>query len=245
MQSDADSERHGCRRFSRRFVWTYNTTNSIFNRRTQCFRHPLLHRPRWEGGNRSYYDWVLRVWWGWLDYHDGWNRFWCSRCYSRSDFLIVCMVSGLIHVFKQAISSLIERPAPGLVHLMLAASLKQTHLASLSRPVAGTLKNTLITTLPGSVKAVKENMDALLQGGLISHALDLIKGGSGQQLHARLQSGDIGRSEATKVHEQPHHRHDGHHHHHHHHHHHEGGEHHTPKPRSTPSLSHNPSEPGM
>src|SRR5260221_7319452 len=131
------------------------------------------------------------------------------------------MVSGLIHIFIQAISSLIERPAPGLVHLMLAASLKKTHFASLSRPVAGTLKNTLITTLPGSVKAVKENMDALLQGGLISHALDLIKGRSGQQVHARLQSGRIGGSEAAIVHQryvQPYH-------HHHHHHHHVSGEH--------------------
>ena len=145
------------------------------------------------------------------------------------------MVSGLIHIFIQAISSLIERPAPGLVHLMLAASLKKTHFASLSRPVAGTLKNTLITTLPGSVNAVKENMHALLRGGLISHALDLIKGNSGRQLHAQLQSGE---QEAAKGYPQTQHHHDGHHHHHHH----EGD---APKLRSKAALSHDPTAPGM
>ncbi|KDN48076.1 hypothetical protein RSAG8_03092, partial [Rhizoctonia solani AG-8 WAC10335] len=96
----------------------------------------------------------------------------------------------------EAISPLIERPAPGLVHLIVAESLKHTPLAALSRPVVGSIRNTLITTLPGSPKAVKENLpkavkenlSALLQGGVISHALDLLTGGkeSGQSGHSRI-----------------------------------------------------------
>jgi gephyrin len=44
----------------------------------------------------------------------------------------------------------------------------------------------LIITLPGSVKAVKENMETLLSGDILIHALDLIKGGSGSTVHALL-----------------------------------------------------------
>ena len=129
----------------------------------------------------------------------------------------------------QAISSLIERHAPGLVHLMLASSLKYTPFAALSRPVAGTLKNTLITTLPGSVKAVKENMNILLLEGPISHALALVSGTSSRQLHAPRQSEVVAETNDD---------------HHCHHHHHEDDEQHDPKARSKGALSHDPSAPG-
>lgn len=85
--------------------------------------------------------------------------------------------------------------------------------------MAGILQKTLIVTLPGSVKAVKENMEALLTDGLISHAIDLIRGGSGEARHATLSSSDVsaqGRS---------HHRHHVHHHVHPH-------DHETPRPRT-------------
>ena len=39
---------------------------------------------------------------------------------------------------------------------------------------------TLITTLPRSVKAVKEILLVLFKGGVLQHAIDLIKRGSGQ-----------------------------------------------------------------
>ncbi|KAF5371123.1 hypothetical protein D9758_004188 [Tetrapyrgos nigripes] len=125
----------------------------------------------------------------------------------------------------EAISPLLEREASGIVHLLLSSSLKHTPLAALSRPVAGTIKNTLVVTLPGSVKAVKENLDALFSNGVVEHAIDLIKGGSGKEVHAALGSS---------------HGH-GHSHHHHHNprtHHHHGHEHHEPKSRI---LSHDPS----
>ena len=113
---------------------------------------------------------------------------------------------------------------------MLSSSLEKTPFAALSRPVAGTYKNTLITTLPGSIKAVKETLETLLQGGLISHALDLIKGGSGQQLHTQLHRASNHGILDTSVHSCSHH------------HHHSG--HHVPKPDLEAALSHDPNAPG-
>lgn len=129
----------------------------------------------------------------------------------------------------QAITPLIDRHAPGIVHLLLSSSLQHTPFAALSRPVAGTIKNTLVVTLPGSVKAVKENLDALIGGGVIDHAIDLVKGGSGKQVHAQIAA-NPGSPAASGS--NPHH---------HHHHHHEHS-HQVPQPRTT--LSHDPSLPG-
>ncbi|EGO02125.1 hypothetical protein SERLA73DRAFT_49272, partial [Serpula lacrymans var. lacrymans S7.3] len=139
----------------------------------------------------------------------------------------------------EAISPLIEREAPGLVHLLLSTSLKHTPLAALSRPVAGTIKNTLIVTLPGSVKAVKENLEALFTNGLIGHAIDLVKGGSGKQVHAAMGSSHTHSHPDGASHGKGH---SGHHHHRHHHHHHgQDHGHYIPQPRTT--LSHDPALP--
>ncbi|KAJ7603652.1 MoaB/Mog domain-containing protein [Roridomyces roridus] len=137
---------------------------------------------------------------------------WCDR--GDVDWVITTGGTGfgVRDQTPEAISPLLEREAPGLVHLMMSSSLKHTPLAALSRPVAGTVKNTLVVTLPGSVKAVKENLEALLAGGVVNHAIELIRGGTGKQVHAELA---------------------GHHHHHHHHH-----DHAAPQPRT---LSHDPS----
>ncbi|CEL59348.1 Gephyrin OS=Homo sapiens GN=GPHN PE=1 SV=1 [Rhizoctonia solani AG-1 IB] len=116
----------------------------------------------------------------------------------------------------------------------MAESLKHTPLAALSRPVAGTVRDTLITTLPGSPKAVKENLSALLHGGVISHALDLLAGGKESgQVHAKLGVADrtAGISQAS---------HGAHSHHHHHHHEHHKHGHQAPTPRT---LSHDPNLP--
>ena len=81
-----------------------------------------------------------------------------------------------------------DREAPGIVHLLLSTSLQHTPLGALSRPVAGTsgVPETLIVTLPGSTKAVKETLDALLSSGVIEHALELMKGGTGRGAHLSL-----------------------------------------------------------
>ncbi|KDR84294.1 hypothetical protein GALMADRAFT_237057 [Galerina marginata CBS 339.88] len=149
---------------------------------------------------------------------------WCNS--GLVDWLITTGGTGfgVRDVTPEAITPLIERPAPGLVHLMLSTSLEKTPFAALARPVAGTIQGTLVTTLPGSVKAVKENLDALFQGGVLDHAIDLLKGGSGKQVHTKLSE----TFPAGTSHDH------GHHHHHHH-------GHHQPKPRSQAALSHDPS----
>lgn len=81
---------------------------------------------------------------------------------------------------------MIERQAPGIVHLIFQSSIVITPLAALSRPIAGTIGTSLVITLPGSPKAVKENINALLSSGIVNHALDLTKGGSGKSVHQSL-----------------------------------------------------------
>ncbi|MCJ1394414.1 hypothetical protein MMC18_007292 [Xylographa bjoerkii] len=82
----------------------------------------------------------------------------------------------------EAISPLIDRHAPGLVHAMLAASMQITPFAMMSRPVAGVRKNTLIITLPGSPKGAKENLQSILK--LLPHACLQAAGGDSRSLHA-------------------------------------------------------------
>jgi gephyrin len=132
------------------------------------------------------------------------------------------MRANVAFAFK-AVKPILDREAPGLIHLLLSSSLRHTPFAALSRPVAGTLQKTLIVTLPGSVKAVKENMEVLLADGLISHAIELIRGGSGEATHATQSSSDV----SAQGHS--HHRHHAHHHVRPHHH---GHDHETPRPRT-------------
>ncbi|MCJ1245404.1 hypothetical protein MMC30_002608 [Trapelia coarctata] len=82
----------------------------------------------------------------------------------------------------EAISPLIQRHAPGLVHGMLAASLQVTPFAMMSRPVAGVRNKTLIITLPGSPKGAKENLQAILK--LLPHACQQVAGADSRSLHA-------------------------------------------------------------
>ena len=140
-----------------------------------------------------------------------------------------------IHPSSQAVSPLIERHAPGLVHLILSASLKHTPFASLSRPVAGIIGKTLVITLPGSVKAVKENLDALSASGVIDHALDLMKGGTGASVHNILSTPQKHVQHTNRDGAEPHHHHSLHHHTH---------GHQVPVPKSRVVLSHDPLLPG-
>jgi gephyrin len=75
-------------------------------------------------------------------------------------------------VTPEAVAPLIERPAPGLVHVLLQSSLAKTPHAMLSRPVAGIRQGTLIITFPGSPKACRENFEAIAPA--LVHGLELL-----------------------------------------------------------------------
>ena len=74
----------------------------------------------------------------------------------------------------EATRAVIEREASGLAELMRAEGLRKTPMAALSRGICGIAGRTLIVNLPGSERAVRENLDALAP--VLPHALQLIGG---------------------------------------------------------------------
>ncbi len=76
-------------------------------------------------------------------------------------------------ITPEATRSVIEREAPGLAEAMRAASLSKTPHAMLSRGVAGIRGRTLIVNLPGSPRAVRENLAVILPA--LPHAVQLLQ----------------------------------------------------------------------
>ena len=76
-------------------------------------------------------------------------------------------------VTPEACLSIIDREVPGLAETMRAETLKYTPMAMLSRSVAGIRGNTLIITLPGSPKGVRETLEVVKP--VLPHALELLK----------------------------------------------------------------------
>ena len=97
--------------------------------------------------------------------------------YSRSvDLIITTGGTGLSprDVAPDATLEVIEREIPGIAEAMRMAGLKKTNRAMLSRAVAGMRGKTLIINLPGSPKAVREGLEAIMD--VIPHAIEKIKG---------------------------------------------------------------------
>lgn len=77
-------------------------------------------------------------------------------------------------VTPEATLAVIDRQIPGMAEAMRAASLLKTPHAMLSRAVVGLRNQTLIINLPGSPKAVRENLAVVLPA--LPHALEKIQG---------------------------------------------------------------------
>jgi len=77
-------------------------------------------------------------------------------------------------VTPEATLSVIEKHTPGFAEAMRMKSLEITPHAVLSRAVSGIRKRTLIINLPGSPKAVRENLSFIEKA--IPHAVELLKG---------------------------------------------------------------------
>ena len=77
-------------------------------------------------------------------------------------------------VTPEATLSVLEKQAPGFAEAMRARSLEITTHAMLSRAVSGIRKQSLIVNLPGSPKAVRENLGFIEKA--LPHALELIAG---------------------------------------------------------------------
>ena len=77
-------------------------------------------------------------------------------------------------ITPQVTAALLDMPLPGFTQAMLAASLAKTPHAVISRAAAGALGQSIIINLPGSRKAVVENLAAVLPA--LPHALAKLQG---------------------------------------------------------------------
>ena len=98
---------------------------------------------------------------------------WCDQ--AQLDLIFTTGGTGFARrdVTPEATRLVIEREAPGLAEAMRAASLLVTPHAMLSRAVCGIRGHTLIINLPGSPKAVRENLATLAPA--LPHAVQLLQ----------------------------------------------------------------------
>jgi len=98
---------------------------------------------------------------------------WCDQ--GQIDILFTTGGTGFAprDVTPEATRAVMEREAPGLAEAMRAASLAITPHAMLSRAVCGIRGRTLIINLPGSPKAVRENLATLAPA--LPHAVQILQ----------------------------------------------------------------------
>ena len=77
-------------------------------------------------------------------------------------------------ITPEATQDVCERMAPGIGEAMRAAALSITPRGMLSRATAGIRGRSLIVNLPGSPKAAKENLEAVLEP--LEHGLTMLRG---------------------------------------------------------------------
>lgn len=94
----------------------------------------------------------------------------------RVDLVVTTGGTGLSprDVTPDATLEVIDKEVPGIGEAMRSEGLKATRRSMLSRATAGIRGSALIVNLPGSVKAVKENLAVILD--VLPHAIEKIKG---------------------------------------------------------------------
>jgi molybdopterin adenylyltransferase len=98
----------------------------------------------------------------------------------RLDLILTTGGTGLSprDVTPEATASILERTAPGISEAIRAEGMKKTMRAMLSRGTAGVRGSTLIVNLPGSTRAVRESLEAIL--AVLFHGIEILQGTSGE-----------------------------------------------------------------
>jgi len=78
-------------------------------------------------------------------------------------------------VTPEAVAPLLDRTIPGIAEALRMVSRHRVPTSVLSRGVAGTIRNVLVVTLPGSPGGVRDGLAVLLP--IIDHAVDQIAAG--------------------------------------------------------------------
>ena len=102
------------------------------------------------------------------------------KCADEMDIALVMTTGGTgfspRDVTPEATLAVCDRMVPGIPEAMRAESLKITNRAMLSRLAAGIRKRSLVVNLPGSPKAIKENLEVVIPA--LDHGLDILRGES-------------------------------------------------------------------
>lgn len=81
-------------------------------------------------------------------------------------------------VTPEATMDVVERVIPGIAEAMRIKGLEKTPHAMISRAVAGSRGRTLIINLPGSPRAVRENLEVIMPA--LPHSLEILQGRGGE-----------------------------------------------------------------